>query len=192
MNNNASMFNRLVAVFLDLIALLGFTVGAGLFIYNMTEINILKELNLDSRNDLIWLLLGFFGLYFILEIFFTKILSSTPGKLCMNCDVDFHAGNTFIHCFIRAFIKVLCVMTVLPGIFSYVRGSGHYENKTYHDSAANTNVTNTTRTPRFIGLLIFFAGLVMLVYFIYKFHSKLNLNFTLWDTPEYKIFDLGS
>ena len=97
---------------------------------------------------------------------------------------------TFIHCFIRAFVKVLCIMTVLPGIFSYVRGAGHFENKTYHDSAAKTNVTNTTRIPRFIGLLLFFTGLVLLVYFIYKFHSKLNLNFTLWDTPEYKIFTL--
>ena len=190
MNNNASMFNRLVAVFLDLITLLGFLVGAGMFILNTTGINIIKELKLDTRSSLIWLVLGFFGIYFILELFFTKIISSTPGKLCMNCDVDFHAGNTFIHCFIRAFIKVLCIMTFVPGIFSYVRAAGHFENKTYHDSAARTNVTNTTRIPRFIGLLLFFTGLVLLVYFIYKFHSKLNLNFTLWDTPEYKIFTL--
>ena len=192
MNTNASMFNRLVAVFFDLIALLGFLLGLGVFIYKTTEINILKEINLQTNKDMLWLVVVFFAAYFILELLFNKVFSSTPGKLCMNCDVDYHSGNTFIHCFIRAFIKVLCIMTVVPALFSYVRATGHIESKTYHDSAAKTNVTNTTRTPSIIGIIIFLAGLIMVIYFLVEFHDKLNLDFTLWNTPDYKIFDLSA
>ena len=145
-------------------------------------------MSLESRLILIGEILGAF---FICDVLCTRLMATTPGKLCMNCDVDFHSGNTFLHNIIRSFIKTLCLFTILPAIFSYVHATGNYDSKTFHDYAAKTNVTNTTRTPRFIGLLIFFTGLVLLVYFIVNYHSQLGLDFDILGLKHYKIFDLG-
>jgi len=191
MNTSASMVNRLIAVFLDIITFLGFLVGISLFLYKTTDTNILFHLDTMSPERRLILLGELIGAFFVCDVIITRLLSTTPGKLCVNCDVDFHTGNTFLHNIIRSFIKVLCLVTILPGIASYVHASGNFDNKTFHDHASNTTVTNTTRTPRFIGLLIFFAGLVMLVYFIANYHSELGFNFDILGLKHYKIFDLG-
>ena len=169
MNTNATMFNRLVAVFLDLITYIGYI--CGILMLTSTALQITTKLNFraESREDL----LKYFGIFvlgfFILDILFVRIFATTPGKLCVNCDVDFHTGNTILHCFLRSFIKVLCLFTVVPGIFSYVSASGDYELRSFHDRATKTNVTNTTRTPRFLGAVIVILGVGILIYFIYKY-----------------------
>ncbi|MBR2750925.1 MAG: RDD family protein [Clostridiales bacterium] len=191
MNTNATMGTRLIAVFLDLITFFGFLVGLNMLMFTATESSFLFHIDTMSLESRLILIGEILGAFFICDVLCTRLMATTPGKLCMNCDVDFHSGNTFLHNIIRSFIKTLCLFTILPAIFSYVHATGNYDSKTFHDYAAKTNVTNTTRTPRFIGLLIFFTGLVLLVYFIVNYHSQLGLDFDILGLKHYKIFDLG-
>ena len=107
----------------------------------------------------------------------------------MNCDVDFHRGNSMIHNIIRSFFKVICLFTVIPAIFSYLSASADYDTRAYHDRIAKSNVTNTTRTPRALGIITVLVGLALLVVFIYKYHSVLGVTIDL-GLPNYKIFDV--
>lgn len=191
MNTNATMGTRLIACFLDIITFLGFVVGLNMLLYTTTDTSFIFHLDQMSNQGRLILLLELMGAYFLCDVFCTRVLATSPGKLCMNCDVDFHTGNSILHNIIRSFIKVLCLFTILPAIFSYVHATGNYDSKTFHDHAAKTSVTNSTRTPRFLGLLIFFTGLVLLVYFIVNYHSELGFNFDILGLKHYKIFDLG-
>ncbi len=191
MNNNATMVNRLIAVFLDLITYLGLLVGLSILLDSTTDANFFFHLDKLTQQDRLILLGKMIGGFYIFDVVCTRLLSTTPGKLCVNCDVDFHSGNSIIHNIIRSLIKVLCLFTLLPAIASYVHAANSDDNKTYHDLAVRTSVTNTTRTPRFIGLLFFFAALALIVFFLINYHDKIGFSIDILGLKHYKIFDLG-
>lgn len=187
MNTNASMIDRFFAVLLDLITFLGFAGGISMVVFSVSEINTEMEEAILSRNQLIKLAIVLIVAYFVLEVFLVRIFATTPGKLAMNCDVDFHMGNSMIYCIIRSFFKVICLFTVIPAAFSYFSASGNIDSQTFHDRIAKTNVTNSTRMPRFLGVLLVLAGIALLVLFIVTYHKVLGLNIQL-GLSDFKIF----
>ena len=189
MNTNASISDRAFAVLLDLLTFFGFAGGVCMMIFSVNEINTEVSEALVSRGTLIKICIALVVAYFVLDILLTRIFATTPGKLCMNCDVDFHRGNSMIHNIIRSFFKVICLFTVIPAIFSYLSASADYDTRAYHDRIAKSNVTNTTRTPRALGIITVLVGLALLVFFIYKYHSVVGVTIDL-GLPNYKIFDV--
>ena len=187
MNTNASMVDRLIAVILDLITFLGFAGGVSMLIFSVSEINTEVEEAILSRNQLIKLAIVLIVAYFVLDVLLIRLFATTPGKAFMNCDVDFHMGNTMIYCILRSFFKVICLFTILPGLFSYLSASANIDSQTYHDRIAKTNVTSTTRMPRFIGVIFVLVGLGLLVFFIATYHKVLGLNFQI-GLADFKIF----
>ena len=188
MNTNASMFNRFFAVVLDLLTFLGY---ACLFLMlTLTASSIDAELRFStvSKNELIKTGVICIIVYFVLDVLLTRIFATTPGKLAVNCDVDFHMGNTILYNIIRSFVKVVCLFSVVLGIFSYFAGAASPENRTFHDSIAKTNVTDSTRMPRALGVIIVMIGIGILVYFIATYHDALGINPSL-GLPSYKIFE---
>ena len=187
MNTNASMVDRLLAVFLDLITFLGFAGGVSMLIFSGSEINTEVEEAILSRDQLIKLLVVLIVTYFVLDILLVRLFATTPGKLAMNCDVDFHMGNSMIYCIIRSFFKIICLFTVILGLFSYLSGSADPDSRSWHDRIAKTNVTNSTRMPRFVGVLTVLVGIALLVFFIVTYRKVLGLNFRL-GLSDFKIF----
>lgn len=191
MNNNATMFNRLVAVFLDLVAFLGYLSGVVMMFYSTTELGVDVHKHLITQDDLIRYAIIVVSAFFILDILFIRTMATTPGKLMVNCDVDFHNGNTIIHCFLRSLIKVICLFTVIPGIISYFYGMGDIEGRALHDRVARSNVTNTTRMPKWIGVVIVLFGVALLGYFLYTYRNVFDFKIDL-GLAHYKVFDLSS
>lgn len=189
MNNNASMFNRFVAVILDLLTFLGFAAGFMMLTLNASSIDAELHFSTVSRNELIRSGAIMIGIYFLLDILLTRIFATTPGKLALNCDVDFHMGNTILYNILRSFVKIVCLFSVVLALFSYVAGASSPDMQTFHDKLAKTNVTNSTRMPRFLGVLIVLVGIGILIYFIVTYHGSLGINPSL-GLPNYKIFDL--
>ena len=132
MNTNASMVDRFCAVFLDLITFLGFAGGVAMLVFSASEINTEVEEAILSRDQLIKLGIVMIVSYFVLDILLVRLFATTPGKLAMNCDVDFHMGNSMIYCILRSFFKIICLFTVIPGLISYVSGSGDPDSRTWH------------------------------------------------------------
>ncbi|MBO4926805.1 MAG: RDD family protein [Clostridiales bacterium] len=188
MNTNASMFNRFFAVFLDLLTFLGYAAGIAMAVLSSSEIDADLHLQIFTKDQLIKAGIVVVLAYFVLDVLLTRIFATTPGKLCMNCDVDFHAGNTMVHNIIRSFFKVVFLFSVIPGLISYLYGSANVDNQTIHDKIARTNVTDTTRTPRGLGIFVVFVGIVLLVFFIITYHSALGINPSL-GLSDYKIFE---
>ena len=187
MNTNASMFDRLFAVFLDLLTFIGCACGLLMVLMDESEIANVFNHELRIRDNLIKTLIIAVVIYFVLDIFLTRIFATTPGKLSMNCDVDFHMGNSMIYCILRSFFKIICLFTVIPGLISYVSGSGDPDSRTWHDRIAKTNVTNSTRMPRFVGVLTVLAGIALLIFFIITYRKVLGLNFRI-GLSDFKIF----
>ncbi|MBR5425988.1 MAG: RDD family protein [Clostridiales bacterium] len=187
MNTNASMVDRFCAVFLDLITFLGFAGGVAMLVFSASEINTEVEEAILSRDQLIKLGIVMIVSYFVLDILLVRLFATTPGKLAMNCDVDFHMGNSMIYCILRSFFKIICLFTVIPGLISYVSGSGDPDSRTWHDRIAKTNVTNSTRMPRFVGVLTVLAGIALLIFFIITYRKVLGLNFRI-GLSDFKIF----
>ena len=188
MNNNASMTDRACAIFLDLITFIGYVCGVCMLIFSVNEINTEVNSVKISQNQLIRLIIVLIVVYFALDVLLTRLFATTPGKLFMNCDVDFHMGNSMIHNIIRSFFKVICLFTIIPGIISYVYASGNPENQTYHDVLAKSNVTSTTRMPRFLGVLVVLGGIALLVLFIVNYREAIGLNFQI-GLKSFKIFE---
>lgn len=187
MDSNASMIDRFFAVVLDLVTFLGYAAGICMIIFSVNEISTEVEELIISRHQLIKLFIILCVCYFVLEVFLTRVFATTPGKLCMNCDVDFHKGNTMIYDIIRSFFKVICLFTIIPGIVSYAYACTNYESRAFHDSIAKTNVTNSTRTPRALGILVTSVGLFLLTVFLYRYHEVLGLTVKV-GLSEFKIF----
>lgn len=187
MNTNASMIDRFFAVILDLLSFLGLASGIAMLTFSFSEIDSEVEEAVLSRDQLVKLLIIMVITYFVLDVLLVRIFATTPGKLAMNCDVDFHRGNSMIYCILRSFFKVICLFTVVPAIFSYLSGSSNIDSQTYHDRIAKTNVTNTTRMPRFVGVLIVLVSIALLVFFIVNHHDVLGLNIKL-GLSDFKIF----
>ena len=189
MNTNASMFDRAFAIFLDLLTFLGFSAGFMMVTLSTTAINDDLQFAKLPKETLIKNGIVIVVVYLILDILLTRIFATTPGKLCMNCDVDFHMGNTMVYNIIRSFIKIICLFSVVLGLFSYFYGTSNPDSRTFHDMIAKTNVTNTTRMPRVIGVLVVLTGIALLIFFIVTYHDALGINPSL-GLPDYQIFDL--
>ena len=188
MNTNASMFDRLFAVFLDLLTFIGCACGLLMVLMDESEIANVFNHELRIRDNLIKTLIIAVVIYFVLDIFLTRIFATTPGKLSMNCDVDFHMGNSMIYCIIRSFFKVICLFTVILGLASYIFASNNIDSRSFHDLIAKTNVTNTTRIPRVVGVLVVLLGISLLVVFVVRYHSILGINPSL-GLSNFKIFE---
>ncbi len=188
MDTNASMIDRLFALVLDVVTFLGYAAGVCMVIFTVNEINTEVEEAIISRHQLIKLAIILIVCYYVLEVFFTRIFATTPGKLWMNCDVDFHRGNSMIYNIIRSFIKVICVFTIIPGFVSYGYACSNNDSKSFHDAVAKTNVTSSTRTPRALGILIVLVGLFLLTVFLYRYHEVLGLTVKV-GLSEFKIFN---
>ena len=65
MNNNAAMFTRLVAVFLDLVTFFGYICGAVMMLYSKTEVGLDVQKHLITRNELIKYGLILIATYFV-------------------------------------------------------------------------------------------------------------------------------
>ncbi|MBR5975102.1 MAG: RDD family protein [Clostridiales bacterium] len=189
MNTNASMFNRFVAVILDLLTFLGYAAGFMMLTFTASSIDAELQFESVSRNELIKTGVILVVIYFILDVLLTRIFATTPGKLSLNCDVDFHMGNTMLYNIIRSFVKIVCLFTVVLGFFSYISGTTSPDSQTFHDKIAKTNVTDSTRMPRALGVLIVLVGIGILVYFVVTYHGSLGINPSL-NLPNYKIFDV--
>ncbi len=188
MNNNASMTDRACAIILDLITFIGYACGVCMLLFSVNEINTEVNSVKISRDQLIKLIVVCIIAYFVLDVLLTRLFATTPGKLFMNCDVDFHMGNSMIHNIIRSFFKTICLFTVIPGLISYVYASGNPENKSYHDVLAKSNVTNSTRMPRVLGVLVVLGGIALLILFIVNYREAIGLNFDL-GLSNFKIFE---
>ena len=92
-----------------------------------------------------------------------------------------------IYCIIRSFFRVICLFTIIPAIFSYLSASANIDSQTFHDRIAKTNVTNSTRMPRWVGVVIVLLGITLLVFFIVNHHDVFGLNIKL-GLPDFKIF----
>ena len=158
-----------------------------MLVFSASEINTEVEEAILSRDQLIKLGIVMIVSYFVLDILLVRLFATTPGKLAMNCDVDFHMGNSMIYCILRSFFKIICLFTVIPGLISYVSGSGDPDSRTWHDRIAKTNVTNSTRMPRFVGVLTVLAGIALLIFFIITYRKVLGLNFRI-GLSDFKIF----
>ena len=182
------MTDRACAIILDLITFIGYACGVCMLMFTASEIGTEVNSVKISRDQLIKLAVVLIVSYFVLDVLLTRLFATTPGKLFMNCDVDFHMGNSMIHNIIRSFFKVICLFTVIPGIISYVHASGSPENQSYHDVLAKSNVTNSTRMPRFLGVLVVLGGVALLVYFIITYRNVIGLDFDL-GLSNFKIFE---
>ena len=189
MNNNASMTDRACAIILDLITFFGYACGVCMLVFSANEISTEVNSVKISQNQLIRLAVVLIVVFFALDVLLTRLFATTPGKLFMNCDVDFHMGNSMIHNIIRSFFKVICLFTVIPGIVSYVHASGDPENRSYHDLLAKSNVTSTTRMPRFLGVLIVLGGIALLNTFFVTYHDVIGVSFDI-GLKSFKIFDI--
>lgn len=188
MDTNASMLDRFFALILDIITFLGYASGVCMVIFTVNEINTEVQEAIISKQQLMKLGIILVVVYYILEVFFTRVFATTPGKLCMNCDVDFHKGNTMIYNVIRSFIKVVCIVTVIPGVISYGFALASDENRAFHDSVVKSNVTSSTRTPRALGILVTLVGLFLLFLFLYRYHEVLGLTVKV-GLSDFKIFN---
>lgn len=188
MDTNASMMDRFFAVVLDIVSFLGYVAGACMLIFSVNEISTEVEEAIISRHQLIKFGIILIVSYFVLDVLITRIFATTPGKLCMNCDVDFHKGNTMVYNIIRSFFKVVCLFTIIPGLISYGYACANGETRAIHDSIAKTNVTNSTRTPRALGVLVMIIGLFLLTVFLYRYHEVLGLTVKV-GLSEFKIFE---
>ena len=189
MNYNASMTDRACAIIIDLITFIGYVCGVCMLIFSVNEISTEVNSVKISQNQLIKLIVVLIVVYFALDVLLTRIFATTPGKLFMNCDVDFHMGNSMIHNIIRSFVKVICLFTVIPGIISYVYASGNADNQAYHDVLAKSNVTSTTRMPRFLGVLVVLVGIALLIMFIVNYRDAIGINFDI-GLKSFKIFNI--
>ena len=188
MNTNASMIDRFFAVLFDLLTFLGLASGIAMLTFSFSEIDTeVKETAALSTTGLLKLFGILVLVYFVLDVLLVRIFATTPGKLAMNCDVDFHRGNSMIYCIIRSFFRVICLFTIIPAIFSYLSASANIDSQTFHDRIAKTNVTNSTRMPRWVGVVIVLLGIALLVYFIINHHDVFGLNIKL-GLPDFKIF----
>ena len=177
MNTNASMIDRFFAVLFDLLTFLGLASGIAMLTFFFSEIDTeVKETAALSTTGLLKLFGILVLVYFVLDVLLVRIFATTPGKLAMNCDVDFHRGNSMIYCIIRSFFRVICLFTIIPAIFSYLSASANIDSQTFHDRIAKTNVTNSTRMPRWVGVVIVLLGIALLVYFIINHHDVFGFN----------------
>ena len=80
-------------------------------------------------------------------------------------------------------------ITVIPGIISYVYASGNADNQAYHDVLAKSNVTSTTRMPRFLGVLVVLVGIALLIMFIVNYRDAIGINFDI-GLKSFKIFNI--
>lgn len=182
--NEAPLFRRFIALLIDIITFFGFVCGGFLLIDDLTVFYPVSELYAGNtivwRNLIIIVLVG----YLFFETLFTRVISSSPGKLCMNADIDFRFGNTFTRSFVRSLVKVFTVVLVIPVFASYLIATSNIDSESIHDRICHSHVTNTTRTPRFIGIALFFVALVLIYFFIIRFQNALHLDIHI-DLPEY-------
>lgn len=187
MDTNVSMMDRFFAIILDLVTFFGYFAGVCMIIFTVNEINTEVEEAIISRHQLIKLGIIMVVCYYVLDVFLTRLFATTPGKLCMNCDVDFHKGNTMIYNVIRSFFKVVCLFTVIPAVISYLYACVNSETRAIHDSIVKSNVTNSTRAPRSLGIFVTVVGICLLSLFLFRYHEVLGLTVKV-GLSEFKIF----
>lgn len=170
--NEAPMLRRMVALFLDLLISASFFGGIFQFL-EYAEIDVpIHTFFAGDLKILLYAYLIFIVFYFIYEMLFTALLQSTPGKIMVNAEVEFHRGMNFINLFLRSFFKSLTILLgplliVMSYIFAVARGG----TSVVHDTVANSRVTNETRCPRLFGFLIFLAAFFV----AYVFYNKYKI-----------------
>ncbi len=170
--NEAPLLRRMFALILDLLISFSFFAGIIQFL-EYAEINVpIHSFFKGNIRILIYAYLVFIGFYFVYEMLFTALLQSTPGKIIVNAEVEFHRGMNFFNLLLRSFIKSLTILLgplliVMSYIFAVARGG----TSVVHDAAANSKVTNETRCPRLFGVLIFLAAFLV----AYVFYTKYKI-----------------
>lgn len=172
--NEAPMLRRMVALFFDLLISVSFFAGIFLLLEYFDIYVPIKTFFAGDLKILLFAYLTFIGFYFVYEMLFTALLQSSPGKIIVNAEVEFHRGMNFINLFLRSFIKSLTILLgpllmVMSYIFAVARGG----TSVVHDSVADSKVTNETRCPRLFGLLIFLVAFFIAYVFYNKYQVEI-------------------
>jgi uncharacterized RDD family membrane protein YckC len=166
--NDAPYIRRFFALIFDLMITASLFCGV-LMIVQYLEFNVPIHTFMAADQTIMLKAYGWFaGFYFIYELFFSALLSATPGKILVNIEDEYYRGHTALNVILRSLIKSLTVLLgPLPIVISFVVALTK-QTKSVHDLAARTRVTDETRSPRLIGLFFLAAAIAVFVYFYSK------------------------
>lgn len=167
--NDAPFLRRFIAVIFDIFIAFSLLCGIILLIQYLEFDFPVKEFFDGDREVMLRVYLYFAGFYLLYELFFSALLSTSPGKLIVNAEDEYYRGHTFMNVFIRCFLKMITVMLgPLAMAISLVVAIVRKSSQVIHDLAARTRVTEETRNPRLIGLFFLAAAIAIFAYFYSK------------------------
>jgi hypothetical protein len=181
--NDAPLLRRFIALVFDLFIAISLFCGIILLIQYLEFEFPVKEFINGDREVMLKVYLFFAGFYLLYELFFSALLSTTPGKIAVNAEDEYYRGHTFVNVFIRCLLKTITIMLgPLMMAISLVVAIARKSSQVIHDLAARTRVTEETRNPRLIGLFFLIAAIAIFVYF----YSK-NLKDLIFDLSDIHI-----
>jgi hypothetical protein len=181
--SDAPILRRFIALIFDLFISISLFCGIVLIIQYLEFDFPVKEFVKGDREVMFMIYLYFAGFYLLYELFFSALLSSSPGKIVVNAEDEYRRGHTFMNVIIRCFLKTITVMLgPLTMAISLVVAIARKSTQVIHDLAARTRVTEETRNPRLIGLFFLAAAIAIFAYF----YSK-NLKDLIFDLSDISV-----
>jgi uncharacterized RDD family membrane protein YckC len=181
--DDTPILRRFIALVFDLFIAISMFCGIILLVQYLEFEFPIKEFVNRDREVMFKAYLLFAGFYLLYELFFSALLSTTPGKITVNAEDEYYRGHTFVNVFIRSLLKTITVMLgPLMMAISLVVALTRKSSQVIHDLAARTRVTEETRNPRLIGLFFIIAAIALFAYF----YSK-NLKDLIFDLSDIHI-----
>ena len=165
--HEAAYIRRFFGLVFDLMIAISLFCGI-LMIIQYLEFNVPIHTFMAADETIMLKAYGWFaGFYFIYELFFSALLSATPGKILGNVEDDYHPWTHRTNVILRSLIKSITVLLGIPIVISFVVALAN-QTRSIHDLAARTKVADETRSPRLIGIFFIAAAIAIFVYFYAK------------------------
>ncbi len=164
--NDAPILRRFIALIIDLFITISLFCGIVLVVQYLEFEVPIRAFVKGNREIMLIGYLSYTVFYFLYELFFSGLLSTTPGKIIVNAEDEYSRGHTFGNVLVRCFLKTITVMlgplTMLISLIVAIFGRS---TRVIHDLAARTRVTLETRNSRLIGLFFLAAAIAIFAYF---------------------------
>lgn len=183
--SNAAYIRRFFALVFDIIISISLFCGIIMLVQSYGLKFPIKEFFAADPTAMFHVYLYCAGFYLFYELFFSALLSTTPGKIVVNVEDEYYRGHTLINILLRSIFKTITVfLGPLTILISFVVALFSKENQSIHDFIARTRVRDETRSPRLLGAFFLIASIALFLYFYSKNLTDVVFDFKSLKMPQ--------